>query len=399
MSLYCSFNYNGYPKGLNYPWDFPRPSESERDLRWQAIRSSMVRHGYECIIPTALATFIPSTRYIQYISNYFPFATKGIYVVFPADGEPQMQVNNANGPQFLQFAYETSWIKDVVGSFDPLDNVVRKINELKLQKGKMGILGYKQGLFPAAALDRLRKNLPEASISDASAVVHEAMHQVSRKSEEELKFLRRACEILDLSYNAVVKAFQPGASELDLWAEAEYAIIKNGGWPSHNFIATTAHRPIFPRIPPSHRKLLSGDVGIFEVTALYAGVHPQTCYAISLGKPETKVMDMFDFCEELYQYSLTELEKQTPYPEIEQGLSHLIHSRGFEPTTPQIHIFNYAGEMPSDGLPQPGDYFTVHPNLSDSRYTVSAKLGDCVRITDRGKVERLNKPPARLNII
>lgn len=399
MSLYCPYTYKGYPQGLNYPWIFPMPSEKERDRRWQAIRKSMERHSYDCILPSVLSTFIPSTKYVQYISNYVPCGSMGVFIVFPLREEPQMQLSTIIGPQFIQFSSETSWIKDIVGSFNPLEDVVRKIKQLKLQKGRLGILGYKQGLFSASALDYLRENLPEATISDASAMMHEAMHEVSRASEEELNFLRKACEILDLSFDAVVKAFKPGATELDLWAEAEYVIVKNGGWPGHNIIVTTAPRPIFPRTPPSHRKLMPGDVGIFEVNVAYGGLHPQTCYAISLGEPQKEVMDMFKFCEELYQFSLAELEKQRRYIDIELALAQRIHDAGFEPTTPQIHIFNMAVDLPMDSLPQPGDYFTVHPNFSDPSYTVSAKMGDCVRINKDGKVERLNKPPARLNVI
>ncbi len=221
----------------------------------------------------------------------------------------------------------------------------------------LGILGYNQGLFSASALDYFRENLPSATITDASSVVHEAMHEVSRTSPEELSFLRKACEILDLSFDAAVKAFKPGVAEYELWAEIEYAILKNGGWPSHNMIITTAPRPIFPRIPPSHRKLAKGDIGIFEVNSSYAGLHPQTCYAISLGEPEKKEKDMFKFCADLYQIALAELEKKSRYIDIELGLAKRIHDAGFEPTTPQIHIFNMAVDLPMESIPTAGRLF------------------------------------------
>jgi Xaa-Pro aminopeptidase len=399
VSLYCPYTYKGYPQGLNYTWHFPMPTEKERDRRWQAIRKAMAKYNYDCLIPSALSTFIPSTKYVQYISNYVPFATMGTYIVFPLSKDPQIQLSNIIGPQFIQMSTETSWIKDIVGSFNPLEDVVKKIKQLKLQNGRLGILGYKQGLFSASALDYLRTNLPEAGISDASAIVHEAMHEVSRTSEEELAFLRKACEILDLSFDAAAKTFKPGASENDLWAEIEYVIIKNGGWPHHNMLITTAPRPIFPRIPPSHRKLAQGDVGIFEVNVSYGGLHPQTCYAISLGDPQKEVQQMYKFCEELYQFALVELEKQSRYIDIELALAKRIHDAGFEPTTPQIHIFNMAVDLPLENIPQPGDYFTVHPNFSNPEFTMSAKCGDCVRINKNGKVERLNKPLACLNIV
>jgi Xaa-Pro aminopeptidase len=399
MSLYCPFTYKGYPHGLNYPWKFPMPTEKERDRRWQAIRKAMAKAKYDCLIPSALSTFIPSTKYVHYISNYVPFATMGAYIVFPLEGESSLHLSTIIGPQFIQMATETSWIKDIVGSFNPLETVVKQIKKLKLEKGKLGILGYNQGLFSASALDYFREQLPSATITDASTIVHEAMHEVSRTSPEELSFLRKACEILDLSFDAAAKAFKPGVAEYELWAEIEYAILKNGGWPCHNMIITTAQKPIFPRIPPSHHKLEKGDVGIFEVNVSYGGLHPQTCYAISLGEPQKEVKEMYKLCEELYQFVLVELEKKSRYIDIELALANQIHAAGYEPTTPQIHIFNFAVDLPMESVPQPGDYFTVHPNLANPAFTASAKCGDCVRIDKNGKVERLNKPPARLNIV
>jgi 3-hydroxybutyryl-CoA dehydrogenase len=39
------------------------------------------------------------------------------------------------------------------------------------------------------------------------------------------------------------------------------------------------------------------------------GISCQICYALSLGKPRRDIEEMFAFCDELYSYSLAELEK------------------------------------------------------------------------------------------
>lgn len=85
--------------------------------------------------------------------------------------------------------------------------------------------------------------------------------------------------------------------------------------------------------------------------------------------------------------------------DIELDLAHRIHSAGYEPMTPQIHLYNMSGIMPMESPPQPGDYFVVHPNVCNKDYTAGAKFGDAVRITKDGKVERLQRTPAKLNII
>jgi Xaa-Pro dipeptidase len=244
-----------------------------------------------------------------------------------------------------------------------------------------------------------RENLPLATFVDASQVLEDAMNEVSRSSEEELQMLRKACEILDLSFEAVIDVFKPGVSECELWAAAEYAILKNGGWYPHNMFITSSPEPLFPRGPASHRRLNPGDIVIFEINVTYGGVSPQIAYALSLGPPKMEVKEMFDFCERLYNIALAELEKRRTFADIELELARLIHEEHGEPMTPQMHIYNMAIAMPMNELPQPGDYFTVHPNLCDRKYTRGAKIGDSVRIMVDGKVERLQKVPVKLHIV
>lgn len=400
MSEFCPYTYKCHPARLEYPWSFPMPSDKERDRRWQAIRKSMSKHNLDCLIVGAPWGYMPVlNNHLFYISNYVPFVNIGLYVVFPLKGEPQLGVSNAMGPQFLHIAFETSWINEVVESFYPAQDIVRKIKQLKLENGRLGIIGYRLGVFPASVYDALRESFPSATFEDATAALYEAINEVSRSSEEELTLLKKACEILDLSYKAVAEALKPGVAECELWAAAEQAIIKNGGWYSHFMIATSGPSPTFLRAPAAHNTLTPGDIVMFEINDIYGGVSPQISYALSLGRPKREIEEMFKLCEELYHFSLAELEKNRTFMDIELDLAQQIHDAGYEPMTPQIHRYNMAIAMPMGSPPQPGDYFIVHPNMCNKDYTAGAKLGDTVRITKDGSVERLHTTPAKLNII
>jgi len=400
MSEYCPYTYKGYPAGLDDPWTFPMPSKKERDRRWEAIRRSMKKHNFDCLIVGAPWGFMPVlTNYLCYISNYVPFSNFRTYVVLPLKGEPQLGVDTPIGPQFLHCSSQTSWIKEIVASLYPIRDVVSKVKQLKIEKGRLGIMGYRDGWFPASDYNALRDSFPAATIEDAAAVLAEAMNEVSRTSTEELALLKKTCEILDLSYQAVAEALKPGVKEYELWAAAEQVIINNGGWYPHFMLAASGPSPTFPRAPASHHVLNSGDIVIFEINAIYGGISSQICYALSLGHPRSDVEEMFRFCQELYDFSLAELEKNRTFMDIELDLANRIHSAGYEPMTPQIHIYNQSVAMPMDCPPKPGDYFTVHPNFASQDYTAGAKFGTTVRIGQDGRVEKLQNTPARLNII
>jgi len=192
---------------------------------------------------------------------------------------------------------------------------------------------------------------------------------------------------------------KPGVTEQYLWAVAEKAIVESGGWYPHFMIVSSGPSPIFPRAPASHYKLNIGDIVIFENNVIYGGILSQICYALSLGRPDKQTEKMYDFVQELYQYSLSEHGKKRNCGDIETALIDRIHQAGYEPMTPQIHIYNQAVTMPEDGPAQPGDYFTVHPNFCNKNYTAGAKFGDTIRIDKHGGVVRLQNTPAKLNII
>ncbi len=400
MSDYCPYTYQGHPVKLEYPDTWPMPSEKERDRRWKAIRKSMSKRNLDFLIVTAPTGYMPTlSSQLCYISNYVPFANQGTYLVFPLEGKPKMAVTTELGPQFLHIVLETSWITDVVMGPNPVKEMIKLIQQMNLGKSRGGIVGYRNGIFSAVAYDALREAFPEAHFEDATPAFGEAQNEVSRNSEEDLAFLKKACEVLDKSFEAMAAIMKPGVTELELWAACESAIIKSGAWNSHFVIGGAGVGPVFLRAPSTFKTLKKGDVAQFEIDAIYGGVSPQVCFSLSAGKPRKDVQEMANLCEELYVSALEQLEKKRTFLEIELDLANRIHKAGWEPITPQIHCYNCSYAMPMQSPAQPGDYFTVHPNCCNKDYTVGAKFGDVVHITKDGKVERLNKTPAKLNII
>jgi Xaa-Pro aminopeptidase len=254
-------------------------------------------------------------------------------------------------------------------------------------------------VLPASVYEVLQESFPSAHFEDASHVLHEAMVSVSRESEEELSFLSKAVNILDECHKAIAKCFKPGVKEYELWAAVEQATLYNGGWYPHFILVGSGPNPVFLRAPASPRTLNEGDLAFFEVDSIYRGISPQSSFAFSLGIPGKELINMCRLCEELYAFALEELEKQRTFLEIELDIAKRIHNAGYEPATPQMHRYNSTLEMPMNKPPQPGDYFTVHPNVSNPDCTLNMKSGDTVRINKEGKVERLSKIPAKLHII
>jgi len=248
-------------------------------------------------------------------------------------------------------------------------------------------------------INTLQESFPVAQFVDGNSMFREAMDEVSRTSEEELSFVKRACEIMDCCFNAVAKSFKPGVKECDMWGVAENEILRQGGWYAHFMLGTSGPAPTFHRQPPSQNVINKGDIVTFELNVTYGGVTPQVSFALCLGKPRNDVEEMYKLCDDLYKLEFEEIEKKKTFYEVEKAVVSRIHEAGYQPMTPQLHIYNMSQTMPATIPAQPGDYFTIHPAVCKKDYTAGAKFGDVVHITSKGKVERLNKIPAKLNII
>jgi hypothetical protein len=84
----------------------------------------MRKHRVDCLIVSGPVGYMSSINHLYYISNYVPFVSRGTYVLFPVEGEPRLTVNTIIGPQFLHCASATSWIKEIVASLYPAQDIV-----------------------------------------------------------------------------------------------------------------------------------------------------------------------------------------------------------------------------------------------------------------------------------
>ena len=95
------------------------------------------------------------------------------------------------------------------------------------------------------------------------------------KSQEEIGVLTKSMEIVELAYQAEIKAARPGAKDWDVWAETQSALLRNGSeLPVHcNWISGKNPKRTLTR--PSMRILERGDLIINEVEASWIGYRAQ----------------------------------------------------------------------------------------------------------------------------
>nr|HDO80321.1 hypothetical protein [Candidatus Bathyarchaeota archaeon] len=161
--------------------------------RIQKVRGIMEKKGLDVFIAT-----VPEDVY--YLSGYYTmmFRISGLFfaAIIPKDAEPSLVVPSID----LDIARKMSTIKDVkVYDFkDPAASIVKLLKKLGLAEGRVGV---QLESLSAKLLEELKKKAPKSEFVDASEITSD-LRMVT--SEEEIKLIRKACEVTDRALEATV---------------------------------------------------------------------------------------------------------------------------------------------------------------------------------------------------
>lgn len=130
------------------------------------------------------------------------------------------------------------------------------------------------------------------SIVDGSDMVNNARRI---KSPQELAYIHQAARIAEIGIGAAQQAMRPGVTELEIWAEADYAMAKAGG--EHSAIQKmmgSGPKSHALHAPASRRKLEHGDIVNLDLSGVVRRYHSNLARSFSIGEPEREVRAQVD---------------------------------------------------------------------------------------------------------
>jgi Xaa-Pro aminopeptidase len=259
-----------------YP--YPRFSLAERDRRWKAVRDLMRQHRIDVIVTpnnTGHSTdFQANTRYLTHCGGG---GDADVAAVFPLEAEVTAIATTAQA----RWPTVQEWTKDLREARRNYGRViVERLKELNVDRGRIGVTGLgevagtrtPEGTILYGTWKQIREAFPQAELVDATAIMAGVRYV---KSQEEIGVLTRSMEIVELAYQAEIKAAQPGVKDWDVWAETQSALLRNGSeLPVHcNWVSGKNPKRTLTR--PSMRILERGDLIINEVEASWIGYRAQ----------------------------------------------------------------------------------------------------------------------------
>lgn len=246
-------------------------SRGEYEGRLASVRSRMGVQGIDLL----LVSTPENICYLTGLDDWGFFAP--VMLVTPANGEPVV-VTRANKEATVANQVTVARFEGHSDSETVADGVARVLAELPVPR-VAGVETWSSGL-PHGLARALEAVLPPPWI-DASDLVDTIRHVAS---PAERSYIRDAARITDIALEAAIEAVHEGASEADVAAACQNAMIEAGStFPGFGpFIRSS------PRIGEEHStwsnaRLQGGDVVLFEVSGCVARYHAPVGRLVHVG--------------------------------------------------------------------------------------------------------------------
>ncbi len=200
-------------------------------------------------------------------------------------------------------AQRTCWMSDdaIIGYADsyvqstlrhPMQDLAERMRSLGLETVRIGV-EMENYYYTAKAHEVLRAELPDAQISDSTALVN---WQRLVKSKEEISFIRKAARISERVIETAIERAEPGVRKNDLVADIMHAGITGvddiwGDYPAivpltpSGLDATAAH------LTWNGDPMREGEATFFELSGCYRRYHAPLCRTVFLGTPPYEMLD------------------------------------------------------------------------------------------------------------
>jgi Xaa-Pro aminopeptidase len=300
-----------------YP--YPRFSLAERDRRWSAVRVKMAEQNIDVIVTPQNTghsmDFQANTRYLTHCGGG---GDADIAAVFPLNGAVTAIATSAN-PRWTTTQDWTTDVREARREYGKI--IVERLKELKIDNGRIGIAGLgevegtrtPEGTILHGTWQRIRDAFPNAQLVDATQILVDVRYI---KSAEEIAVLTKSMEIVEEGYKAEIEAAKPGVRDWDVWAAAQYGMMRNGSeMPVHcNWIS--GKNPVRTLTRPSMRLLEYGDLIINELEANWVGYRAQGVQPVFVGAANPVHQELIKVQREIFNRVMEHLKPGVTVKEL-----------------------------------------------------------------------------------
>lgn len=223
------------------------------------------------------AAFVLKPYNVFYFAGYSSVCS-GV-LVFP-DSEPLFCTLWLDAPEARQLCA----LPNVASYAFPGDSLIgRMIKLLRKRNSSPKRLGIERDFMLVRDYQALETAFPGAEFAHVTPMV-DRLRAV--KTDEEIGKMRKAAMLADQAMNAALKAVQPGVTEIDVAAEAEYAMRRSGAEKTAfgTFVAS-GPRTLLAHPHATRRVIMPGDPVVIDLGPTWDGYASDICRTTFAGDP------------------------------------------------------------------------------------------------------------------
>lgn len=235
----------------------------------------------------------------------------------------------------LPVAREASAIKDCRGYDFPKETLMGKINEALGENFKRSSsikIGCEKDTMTLRQMDALISVWPGAEFIDMTRAIDELR---AIKSDGEIALIRKAISIAEMGMESAQKSIRPGVSEIEVAAEAEYAMRRAGAEKiSFGTFVASGPRTLLAHPYASTRTIEMDDPVVVDLGASYKGYSSDLCRTFFAGRPDSRQKELLLTVIEAQQRAVEVIREGVKSSEIYRTLRSVFDKAGFGPYLP-----------------------------------------------------------------
>jgi Xaa-Pro dipeptidase len=290
-------------------------------------------------------------------------------------------------------ATKHSWAGDIRLSNNFFQSLTEVLKEKSLDHATIGVDGLHN--FPYLWGQRIEEMFPRITLTEFGPALKKLR---AYRTPEEIRLVRRCAALVDRAFTEGIKSIKPGQTEWDVMGRMDYLLKRSGVEKTFNIIS---QGPKVDAYVPSARKIRSEGMVFTELTANYGGFWTQLARAVSLGKPDGKLVKLHRGAVKAIKETLPHLKPGNKVSQAMRAMEESVKASGLGCTPVYGHIvgIDMVEDRPSPHNETeivPGMVFIVHPwpILGNS----SLLWGETYLITEKSN-QRLNKVGDELPVL
>lgn len=313
------------------------------------------------------AFFISSIPNIAYLTGYTGFSM--------LDRDAFVLVTNNSQYIFTHGIYKED-VKQKIKHFTLVDmkreNPISQAVKTIIEKEQIKKLAFEAFDLRVSEFDRLTNHIDKKILISSNLVNTLRI----KKSHEEIRALKQACEIGDKAFAIISKELRTGMTETEVAALLEFYIKREGADISFPTIVAFEENAAHPHHMPTNKLLEKNNIVLIDFGVLASGYCSDMTRTMCFGKPTTEKQRVFETVQKSQQQAVAFIERKLLKNEIlraravdevsrkymiEKGYPSMPHSLGHGIGL-EVHESPRLTPL-SEELLEEGNIFSIEPGI------------------------------------